>query len=103
MTIIWKPNQRQRGVDELGNCYQINANLKTVTCKTPDGFIGCSWTAEDAKKAALTNKEEARKSYIEQPIILDIPGHLKADDLEYWSNRTSTLLNHSNIQFVVIL
>lgn len=95
MTIIWKPttNQIQNGMDETGNHFQINHTLKTITVRTPDGFLGHSWTIKEALDAATSKREEARKSYLPQSVILLTPT-LETEEISYWTNRASVLLNH---------
>ena len=99
MTIVWEPNEYvpQKGTDELGNRYHISAN-QTVTCRTPDDFSGCSWTAKEALAAAMSEKENARKSWqTQQPITLSGPHDLEAADQDYWSKRASILLDQPTV------
>lgn len=62
VTVTWeqmKGNhyQSRKGVDKSGNIYQMTANLEVVVCKTPDGFSGTGWTAQEALNIAITEKE----------------------------------------------
>lgn len=61
MTIQWEPTkgnhyQAQNGTDEYGNKYRMSANLETVTCTTPDGYVSGGWTAEEALSGAINER-----------------------------------------------
>lgn len=97
MTIIWKPTetQTQNGIDEAGNRFQINHILETITVRTPDGFLGHGFgtqTIKEALNAAISKREEAQKSGLPQLTTLLAPPNLEADDLNYWTDRATTLL-----------
>ncbi len=94
MAITWKPtaNQTQNGVDEAGNRFQINHILETVTVRTPDGFLGHSWTTNGALDDATLKRKEARKSYLPPPVFILAPANSETDDLNYWADRATALL-----------
>lgn len=94
MPIIWKPtaNQPQYGIDEAGNRFLINHILETITVRTPDGFLGHGQTIKGALEAAALKRKEAQKSHFPQPVTLLAPPNLEADDLNYWTNRATTIL-----------
>lgn len=91
MIVIWKPTkgnhyQVRKGKDELGNIYHMTADLEVIICKTPDGFSGQGWTAQEALSNALAKKED------EQSVSLVAPSDPEAGELLYWTERAEAVL-----------
>lgn len=89
MTVVWEQTkgnhfQSRKGIDELGNIYQMTANLERVSCKTPDGFSGSGWTEQEALTAATNNKEADQASPIEMTVyqrILEVINEIREQEL----------------------
>jgi len=96
MTIIWEPitnPAKQYGLDdETGNYFSLNFGEQTVSCRTPDGFLGHSFTIKDALAAAIEKREGAARSYLPRSITLLAPSTMEADDISYWTCRADKLL-----------
>jgi hypothetical protein len=100
-SVLWEPTkgnhfQAQKGVDELGNIYTLSANKETVTVRTPDGYTGIGWTAEEALESAHATKSEAILDEFKAESIEDAiqaPPNLSIEALSYWHKRACEVLD----------
>lgn len=85
--------QGAHGTDEHGNSYYMPANRETCHVRTPDGFTGMGWTAEEALERAQAHRKEVlerhyavleeMKSEVENPITITAPPSATFEDLVY--------------------